>query len=194
VRRFALVLAATVVLGACGGTGHKNLATGASTSWTSSSTTGAGSPTSTLPAGATAAVSVPPSAATSHLVAVRIARQPGFDRLVFEFEGALPGYSVAYTGRPIMGTSGKEISVEGGAVLQVRMAHASGVDLTGATLRQTYAGPDRIRPAGTAGVAEAVRVEDFEAVLTWVVGVRSQTPFRVTPLTSPSRLVVDVIA
>jgi hypothetical protein len=126
-------------------------------------------------------------------VAVRVARQPGFDRLVFEFEGTLPGYSVAYTKRPIMGTSGKEISVEGGAVLQVKMEHASGVDLAGPTLRQTYTGPDRIRPSGTAAVVEAVRVEDFEAVLRWVVGIRSQTPFRVTPLTSPSRLVVDVI-
>jgi hypothetical protein len=33
---------------------------------------------------------------------------------------------------------------------------------------------------------------DFEAVLTWVAGIRSEQPFRVEVLDSPPRLVVDI--
>jgi hypothetical protein len=193
-RRLALTLIAALALSACGGSGNSGISTRGSTSSTAASTTSTTASTGTLPTGSVTPVSVPPTAATSHLVAVRAARQPGSDRIVFEFEGALPGYSVSYTNRPIVGTSGKEIAVDGAAVLRVRMEHASGVDLTSAAgLRQTYNGPDRIRPSGTVQVAEVVRVEDFEAVLVWVAGVRSRSPFKVTPLTSPSRLVIDVI-
>src|SRR5688572_10897110 len=35
------------------------------------------------------------------LTAVRAASQSGFDRVVFEFEGALPGYSVSYVNKPV---------------------------------------------------------------------------------------------
>lgn len=36
------------------------------------------------------------------------------------------------------------------------------------------------------------RTCDFEAVVTWVLGVSSSRPFRVTELSEPTRLVVDV--
>jgi hypothetical protein len=73
-----------------------------------------------------------------------------------------------------------------------RMEPASGFDLDAGV--PVFTGPDRISgaAAGTATVREAVRTGDFEAVLTWVVGVGSRAGFRVSTLTSPSRLVIDV--
>lgn len=173
----------------------------------SPSTTGGGASTPTsAPAGPTTTVTLPNAATTAtsvpglgpagvaHLTALRAARQPGFDRVVFEFEGpTVPPARVEYVNRPIrQDGSGNEVTVAGAAVLTVRMFPASGVDLTGATLRQVYTGRDRIDPADTQVVEELVRTGDFEAVLTWAVGVKRQAPFLVTTLAGPSRLVVDI--
>lgn len=126
------------------------------------------------------------------LTAVRAARQEGFDRVVFEFRNAVPGYEVGYVDRPItQDGSGDEVAVEGDAVLQVRMRNAAGVDLTQETAPQTYTGPSRLAPA-TPEIAELVRTGDFEGTLTWAVGVRDRVDFRVTTLASPPRLVIDL--
>ena len=128
------------------------------------------------------------------LTAVRAAHQPGFDRVVFEFEGALPGYTVAYVDRPITSDgSGDPVDVKGDSVLQVRMAQASGADLSGAELRVTYTGPNRITPS-TEAVTEVVRTGDFEAVLTWVIGVEGKPGFRVDTASKPNRLIIEIAA
>ena len=44
----------------------------------------------------------------------------------------------------------------------------------------------------TTAVVELVRTGGFEAVLTWAAGVDEQRPFKVSPLESPARLVIDV--
>ena len=44
----------------------------------------------------------------------------------------------------------------------------------------------------TNDVTEVVKAGDFEGVLTWVIGVRTRTPFRVTTLSAPTRVVVDL--
>src|SRR5439155_22420714 len=116
------------------------------------------------------------------------------DRVGFEFGSAVPGYAVAYTQRPIReDASGRAVTVEGNAVLQVRMEPAATSDLSGGNVRRTYTGPDRVR-GDTTKVTEAVKTGDFEAVLTWVIGVRDTADVRVTTLSNPARLVVDVRA
>ena len=189
-----LVIAGVLVwlLAACGGGGGKK--TTAETAATSAPTTSspAASSTTVAPAGSTTPVSIAVTHPTAHLVAVRAARQTGSDRVVFEFEEQVPGYRVAYATSPVMNTAGKEVTVAGTAKLVVRMEQAGGVDLSGANPQTTYDGPSRITPQGTAQVQELARVEDFEAVLSWVLGVRTTTPFRVTTLASPPRLVIDV--
>lgn len=123
---------------------------------------------------------------------VRVARQEGFDRVTFEFEGPnVPGYQIGYTQRPIIEDgSGNEITVEGDHVVQVRFEPASGVDLTGATLREVYTGPATVR-GDTSTVREVVRTGDFEGVLHWAVGLADRVDFRVSTLENPSRVVVD---
>ena len=118
--------------------------------------------------------------------------QAGFDRVVFEFRGRAPGYRVGYVSRPVLEDgSGREVPVEGSAVLRVHMEHASDGDASG---RPTYAGSHDLRPEGTTTAVELVRAGGFEGVLTWVMGVRQKAPFRVQALTAPPRLVVDVAA
>ena len=139
----------------------------------------------------TSPVTAPATAERALLTAVRAARHEGYDRVVFEFRGAVPGYEVAYTDEPVTEDgSGAEVEVEGEHVVLVRMENASGADLSTEEARPTYTGPNRIDP-GTPEVAEVVRTGDFEGVLTWAIGLRDEVDFRVTTLASPFRLVVD---
>ena len=126
----------------------------------------------------------------AHLVAVRAARQDTVDRVVFEFSDRVPGYRVGYTNKPIMGTSGKEVPLAGSAALVVHMEQASGFNQD--TGQPTYSGPKQLQPADTRAVKEAAQVEDFEAVLSWALGVQGELPFRVSTLTGPPRLVIDI--
>ena len=63
--------------------------------------------------------------------------------------------------------------------------------LSGVELVRTYMGPRRVAaPEDAHFVREAVKSGDFEAVLTWVVGLEGRRPFAVTA--SASRVVVTV--
>ena len=145
-----------------------------------------------LPDASTADVHAEPSSTEmAHLVAVRLAGQDGFDRLVLEFTDRVPGYTVGYRPLPArQDASGFEIPLPGaGAVLQLSLNPATAAGWGGGP--PTYAGPSTVT-AETGSVTEATNAGDFEAVLTWVAGVREQQPFRVQVLDDPPRLVVDV--
>lgn len=200
-----LASAAAVLLAACGsGSGDDgSVAVGVplTTSTTASVGTPAAATTVAPPAPATTAsgeysvtpVTAPGSGEPARLRAVRAAGQQGFDRVVFEFVDDLPGYKVGYVERPVREDgSGKEVAVAGAAVLEVRMAPASGAEVSASGVRETYTGPDRLLPRNGTVVVEVVRAGDFEGQLTWVVGTSARAPFKVTTLGSPSRLVVDV--
>lgn len=130
--------------------------------------------------------------ATALLTDVRVARNEGFDRVVFEFAGDdLPGYDVRYVEGPFATAGeGADVTVEGDFFLQVNMQGGSGFNLD--TGEQTYFGEDRIVPDGTVRITDLVQIGDFEALLEWVVGTNRQVPFKVTTLSSPSRIVVDL--
>src|SRR5690349_19032420 len=53
------------------------------------------------------------SKATPYLKEVRVAKNKGFDRVVFEFLGDIPRYLIEYTKPPISGTADEEIKVNG---------------------------------------------------------------------------------
>jgi hypothetical protein len=128
---------------------------------------------------------------TALLTAVRVGSHPGFDRVVFVFRRALPGYDVGYVRRPVRADgSGRVVPVPGRAVAGIRMENALDADLSQESAPLTYTGPRRLAPRLPALVALA-RTGGFEGVLTWVAGVRERSGFRVTVLRSPPRLVVD---
>jgi hypothetical protein len=136
----------------------------------------------------TSDVSVARTSQTAHLAAVRLGSRDGYDRLVLEFTDLVPGYTIGYRPLPMQeDASGADIPLPG-ANAAVRIALTSAT--AAGTGERTYFGPSTVT-ADTAVVTEAKAAGDFEAVLTWVVGVRSEVPFRVFVLGGTPRLVID---
>ena len=190
----ALVLALGVVMAACGddddGSSSSSSTTTASTS-ASSAPPSSGSGSCAFDGG-TASVEQAGKAEVMVLSDVRVAGHPCFDRVVFEFrDPGDPGFQVGYVPGPIvMDGSGEPGEVQGSTFLQIRMPSASGFDFETST--PSYNGPTRFTPSDTAYVNDVVRTGDFEALLTWVVGLDEQRPFTVTALQDPTRVVVDI--
>jgi hypothetical protein len=132
---------------------------------------------------------------TAFLTDVRVAARDGFDRIVFQLDGdEPPSYRVAYADGPVREAgSGREVDVAGSHALEVILEPASRVDLTGEELVEIYEGPDRLGVPGAARVTEVVLAGDFEANMSWAIGVDGEVPFGVTMLRDPLRLVVDVV-
>ena len=131
---------------------------------------------------------------TALLEQVALGRHEGYDRVVFRFRDGVPGYHVSYVEPPLREDgSGKEVAVAGDAFVVVRMEPASGFDLTKPEGELVYEGPRRLRGSdfGTSVVRDVVRTGDFEAVLSWAVGLSDRVDFRVIKLEHPARLVVD---
>jgi hypothetical protein len=134
--------------------------------------------------------------AQAQLIAIRAAHQPGFDRVVFEFGpssapvGAfgLPLYEISAVSEFTGGGSGRPVPVDGNAFLQVRFRNASTVDPT--TGKQTFTQTD-IRP-GLPLVREVKLIDDFERVMTWGLGLEHLACAKVSQLSGPVRLVVDL--
>ncbi len=195
---FAALMVGLLALSACDSSSDSATKTssGPSSSIAGSSTTDISttstSPDQPLTGAATTPTSVAPqSGPKAFLTAVRADTHPGYDRLVLEFEGPAPGYNAKYLTGPLQNDdTGAHIPVDGSSVLKLSMASAASVDV-GVTLRETYTGPKRFKPAGTPVLAEVVQVSDFEGTLTWAVGLRQEAPFKVQTLSSPSRVVVD---
>lgn len=129
-----------------------------------------------------------PSMAQAHLQEVRAAEHPTFDRFTLEFDIAPPGYKVEYVDPPILADpSGQEVAVDGEAFLQITIQGAVASYLSS----PGYDGPGELKP-GLPNLVEAELTGDFEAVLTWVLGLSEEADFRVLTLEEPPRLVVDV--
>ena len=199
----SIALSALVACGSDADTGTAASTTTSVSTQGESSTTAPSSTTSSTtgaPSGGLTGASEDPEAgpSTGTTVAllgnVRVARNDGFDRVVFEFTGdALPEWEVAYQDGPFTSDGeGAPVAVDGGAYLRVLMRGASGFDMD--TGQQTYDGGDRIdgTASGAEQVVEVVRLGDFEAQMEWIVGLDEKVPFKVTTLTGPTRLVVDV--
>jgi hypothetical protein len=121
---------------------------------------------------------------------VRIGAHPeegGFDRIVFEFDGALPSATVDYVSDIAQCGSGFPVTLAGDHILRVRMtpanAHDEAGNLTVPATELDGTGQSILQAKGTC---------DFEADVTWALGIAGEKPFRVTTLTDPTRLVIDV--
>ena len=65
-----------------------------------------------------------------------------------------------------------------------------GAEIIGEEVKPTYDGPPRITPDGTTFVREVVKTGDFEAQVTWVIGLNEKRVFTATA--SESQLVVEL--
>jgi hypothetical protein len=124
--------------------------------------------------------------AAPELVSVRTARRDGYDRVLFTFQGGTPGYRVGYV-ETVRDEAGRPLTLPGGADLAVAFAPAQAhrpdgsPTFRGGTVSTDYPGLRQVRFAG-----------DFEGQVTFGVGVAGRGGFRVTELSGPDRVAVDV--
>lgn len=129
----------------------------------------------------------------AQLVAVRVAHQPGFDRLVFEFaQSAAPGtFGIpAYTieaASSLSGPSGQPVTINGNALFGARFQNASTQNPNGTP---SYTGSTDMKPT-TPLIKQVKLVEDFERVLLWGTGLDHLACPKVTELAGPFRVVLD---
>ena len=135
----------------------------------------------------------PPGVAVPMLRAVEMSPGPGagYDRIVFEFagdSGTPPGYRIEYTTGPVQRCgSGDPVAVAGAARLVVRFEPAQAHDAHGALTPAA-----RHYAPGLPAVREMTLICDFEGQVTWVLGIAAPSEYRVSELTGPARLVLDV--
>jgi hypothetical protein len=129
----------------------------------------------------------------AQLTAVRVAHQPGFDRLVFEFGQStapgpfgMPAWTVE-TATSLSGPSGQPVTIAGNALFGVRFQNASTQNPNGTP---SYTGSTDIKPT-TPLIKEVKIVEDFERVLLWGVGLDHLACPKVSELAGPFRVVLD---
>ena len=129
-----------------------------------------------------------PSGPGAVLVGVRAGRHVNFDRLVFEFSGPRPGYTVEYVPQLFADGSGEPIPLRGRAVVQITMQPAAAHTDDGTP---TVPGPPEV--SDFAAFRQIADAGDFEGVLTWGIGTAAKTGLAVSALTTPSRIAVDVM-
>jgi hypothetical protein len=149
-----------------------------------------------VPLGAMAAAPVAAQTGIALLTDVQAQNMGDFDRVTFTFEGGTPTILKAdyFDGPAALSPSGLLVSppVAGPPRLQITMGGASGTDLTVNPPHDTYTGPTRFSP-NLSKVVELVEVEDFEATLSWVIGLRGrEVVVTVQVLNGPTRVVVDI--
>jgi predicted small lipoprotein YifL len=219
-KRAAAVLTALALAGslaACGDDGTDDLAPTASTSTPSASPVPTLSPTAQAPAAtatATASTTTPaaggeqddapagfpaepalseqePSGGPLTVTAVRVARQEGYDRVVFELAGnaaGQAGWRVEYVDEPSAQGSGDPVPVEGEAALAVLITGTGYPMDTG----QEEVSGDPALPGDLAVVQDVVLGAVFEGQYEAFIGTSGRQPFRVFRIGDPERVVVDV--
>src|SRR5688500_4609692 len=131
----------------------------------------------------------PPTIAT--LVAIRAAHHPEtapmYDRVVFEFSGPLPLLRIEYVQELIGDGPGLPVAIAGRAILLVQLTPANAHDDNGKTTV-----PTRIKPKLPL-VKEIASSGDFEAVVTYGIGLARKANTRVLTMDNPNRLVIDFL-
>jgi hypothetical protein len=174
-----LALAAALVLTSCGGKKEAR---------SSCAPNGAG----------TQARRVSGPADLAYLTSVHVRQTSCGDRIVFAFRDdarKAPGFRIAYEPAAtalVEDGSGAHVDAAGPAYLVMRLEPAATAQVTGDSLTFTYTGPRRLRPDGGRFVRDVVKSGDFEAVVSWVIGLPEERPFTVSTASSPPRLILDV--
>ena len=193
------LLTAPVLLTGCGGGGQSS-AERMTAGQTAATESAAVEEATTAEDGATAApsfsanagpVTADPSPDAAVTVSdIRVGRQDGFDRVVFEVRGTgTPGWDVRYVDVASSQGSGEEVDVAGDAVLQVSLTGAGYPYDTGV---EEFSSSGPVSAADAVVVTEVVFDATFEGTTTAFVGTTRQAPFRVYLLQDPARVVVEV--
>ncbi|MGK8522200.1 AMIN-like domain-containing (lipo)protein [Nocardia asteroides] len=185
-RMVLMVAVATALLAGCGDSDSTPGVPVASVTGTSAAVAQTPSPRDAGPKQGTASAD-----AALTVTNVRLGRQPGFDRVVYDLGGVgTPGWIVRYTDRAVQEGSGNPVDVAGRSILEVRILGSAYPFDSGVT---PYAGPDPAVDPAVPRIAGVYRTTVFEGVTQSFIGVRDDRPgFTVTTLSNPTRLVVDI--
>jgi hypothetical protein len=148
-------------------------------------------PSAPGPAGADSPAPGSPAAGTTgagYLTAIRVAKHPAYDRMVFQFAGRVPGYKVGYVAAVTHDGSGQPVPLPGQASLQVVFNPASGTRQDGTT---AYTGPSTLAPF-LPTLLQVSSAGDFEGYLRFGVGLSGRAGYHAFTLTNPARVVIDV--
>jgi hypothetical protein len=127
--------------------------------------------------------------ARANIVDVRVGEHADYDRVVLEFNTGTPELELAPAEPPfVQDASGLPIEVDGEAYLRLRMRGGTKQQEDGTS---SYDGPTNFDPEFSQ-LVDLVEGGDFEAQSTWYLGLNAETCARVTLLTDPHRLVIDV--
>jgi hypothetical protein len=129
------------------------------------------------------------TAARANITDLRVGTHDGYDRIVFQFRGGIPEFDIASATPPFTADpSGQPLTVNGSAFLSITLHGGTKQTDSGAS---SYSGP-RNFAVDFPSLLNLVEGGDFEAVSTWYVGLSHASCLRVSTLTAPDRLVVDL--
>jgi hypothetical protein len=125
-------------------------------------------------------------AGSPKLVDLRAGRHATFDRVVFQIDGPMPWYSIQYVPVVRHDGSGEPFSLRGSAFLEVVLRAATDDD--GRSVLATT----RLRPDFPALREVSAPPVSYEGQTVAGVGVSQRVGFRVSELTGPNRIVLDL--
>jgi hypothetical protein len=122
----------------------------------------------------------------AELFGIAVGCHPRFDRFVIRARFGTPGYVVRYKRRIVEDGSGRPVRLRGTKRIHVVIRRARAHTEAGARLLPPVLTPlcPNLRQVKDAG--------DFEGVVSFGLGLRRKTGFRVFRLTGPTRIVIDV--
>jgi hypothetical protein len=122
----------------------------------------------------------------AELYAAAAACHATFDRFVIRARFATPGYDVRYVRRIVADPSGRPIPLLGARRIRVAFNLAGGHDSRGNNLLASTLTPR------CPSLVQVKKAGDFEGTVSFGLGLRTKTGFRVFRLTHPTRVVIDV--
>lgn len=128
-----------------------------------------------------------PARGISLLQTVRIGTQDGWDRIAFEFKDTRPAVEIEYVTKAQTCGKGDDVLLPGDAMLSVRFRQTQAHTDAGAS---TLPSRDMAGPGTT--ILKASVICDFEGETGVAIGVKTKTPYKVTMLQNPTRIVIDV--
>lgn len=139
-----------------------------------------------LPAFTTAPKTASPRGDAAEMYGVAAGCHATYDRFVIRARFATPGYDARYVRRIVADPSGQPISLLGAKRIRISFNLAAGHDNRGRNL---------LAPTLTPRCPNLLQVKksgDFEGTVSFGLGLRRATGFRVFRMTNPTRVVVDV--
>lgn len=139
-----------------------------------------------LPAFTTAPKTASPRGDAALLYDVAAGCHPTFDRFVIRARYATPGYDVRYARRIVTDPAGRPVALLGTKRIRVALQLAAGHDNRGTNLLAGTLTP------GCPNLLQVKKAGDYEGTVSFGLGLKRMTGFRVFRLTNPTRVMIDV--